>query len=179
MNKIIYFLLLIGATSTLLLGCSESDCPLIKISYAHFSFLDSQTHGSIKFTQDITVTGFIIKDVVTTQVEPDGTTTEVVVKDSLISDTLFNKPESSMSLPLSYTAKTTYVMHYTDLMKDTIEVYHEPRPYVANIECTPMVFYTVQSINYTRNALDSVVIVNPDITNEEKNNFQIFYTLPN
>ncbi|MGL4518131.1 MAG: DUF6452 family protein [Phocaeicola sp.] len=160
MNKLLYFLLLIGATSTLLLGCSESDCPLIKISYANFSFLDSETHQAVKFTQDITVTGF-------------------VVKDTLISDTLFNKPESSMSLPLSYTEKTTYVMHYTDLMKDTIEVYHQPRPFVGNIECNPMVFYTVQSVTYTRHALDSVVIVNPDITNEEKNNFQIFYSVSN
>ncbi|MGL5272568.1 MAG: DUF6452 family protein [Phocaeicola sp.] len=179
MNKLLSFILLVAATSTLLLGCSESDCPLTTTSYAHFYFLDGTTHNSIQFTGNIIVTGFINKDVVVTKVLPDGTTTEVIVKDSLINDTVFNNPQNSMSLPLSYTTKTTYVMHYTELMKDTIKVYHEPIPFVGNIDCKPMIFYTVERIEYTTNSLDSIVIVNPDINNEEKNNFKIFYTTGN
>lgn len=179
MNKLLSFILLLGVASTFLLGCSESDCPLTTTSYAHFSFLDSETHNSIQFTENITVTGFINKDVIVTEVLPDGSTTEVIVKDSLINDTVFNNPQNSMSVPLSYTTKTTYVMHYTELMKDTIKVYHKPTPFVSNIDCNPMIFYKVEHIEYTTNALDSIVIVNPDINNEEKNNFQIFYTTGN
>lgn len=40
-----------------------------------------------------------------------------------------------------------------------------------------MMFYQVENINYTTNSLDSVVIVNPDINNEEKKNFNIYYTI--
>ncbi|MGL5979980.1 MAG: DUF6452 family protein [Phocaeicola sp.] len=159
MKNFSFFILLIGVINLLIVGCNESDCPLFKTSHAHFSFLDSQTHNPVKLKDSVVVIGFIIRG------------------DTVASDTVFNRPETSMSLPLSYTTKTTYVMHYDKVLKDTIEVYHEPIPFVSNIDCKPMVFYHVERINYTRNALDSIVTVNPDINNEEKNNFQIYYTV--
>jgi hypothetical protein len=33
----------------------------------------------------------------------------------------------------------------------------------------------VENIRYTTNALDSVKLINPEITNEEKVNFHIYY----
>ena len=38
-----------------------------------------------------------------------------------------------------------------------------------------MMHYQVEKLRYTTNALDSVTIVNPEITHEEKNNFNIYY----
>ncbi|MGL4851513.1 MAG: DUF6452 family protein [Phocaeicola sp.] len=177
MKRLPLLSLFTAALGTILLGCNESDCSLSRTSYANFSFLDSESHAAVTFTEDIVVTGFIYADVVVKEELPDGSIVETVVKDSLLSDTLYNRPQNSMSLPLSYTTKTTYVMHYTERMKDTIELYHKPIPFVSHIECSPMIFYQVEGINYTTNALDSIVIVNPDINNEEKNNFQIYYTL--
>ena len=55
-----------------------------------------------------------------------------------MNDTIFNKAESSMSLPLSYTSKTTYVLHYTEKMRDTITLIHQNIPYLQNIECGTM-----------------------------------------
>ena len=142
----------------LLSSCSsEAECPLSSISLARFNFLDSQTHAGVKLTNGATVTGIATND----------GKAEV--------DTVFNKAESYMTVPLSYTDRTTYVIHYTETMRDTIELKHENRPFVSDIECPAMMFFEVESMRYTTNALDSVKLVNPEITNEEKVNFYIYY----
>lgn len=80
-----------------------------------------------------------------------------------------------MSLPLSYTSQTTFVMHYSETLCDTIELTHKNLPFVSNIECGTLMFHEVESMRYTTNVLDSVVLVNPNIDNEEKTNFNIYY----
>lgn len=138
-------------------SCGESDCSLTTISYAHFDFLDSKTHASVQITNGATITGIIESG------------------DSILTDTLFNLAQTSMSLPLSYTNQTTYVMHYSETLRDTIEVKHKTIPFVSDIECGTMVHYYVEGLRYTTNALDSVVLINPEITNEERKNFNIYY----
>lgn len=157
MKKIPQILVALLMACHFLAGCSENDCPLTTVSLARFSFLDSRTHAAVSFTQDITVTGI------------------VYTGDTLDIDTVFNKPQNYMSVPLSFTDKTTYVMHYTDVMRDTIEVVHKSTPYVSDIDCVPMMFYEIESIRYTTNALDSITLVNRTVTNEERNNFNIYY----
>lgn len=161
-------LLLLITVSTLMQSCGESDCPLTTNSFAHFDFLDAETHQAVKFSPAFDVTGFITTDVIVRDTLEDGTIKETVVKDSLMNDTIFNKAESSMSLPLSYTSKTTYVLHYTEKMRDTITLIHQNIPYLQNIECGTMMFYKVEDIKYTTYNLKSIEIVNSDINNEEK-----------
>ena len=155
MKKTPFYILLLIGLCYIVQGCGESECPLSTTSYARFDFLDSKTHAAIKFTQRVTITGI-------SQVE-----------DKILEDTLFNLAESSMSLPLSYTQKTTYVMHYSEVMRDTIEVTHKNIPFVSDIECGTLMHYRVEGFRYTTNALDSVVLINPEITHEEKRNFNI------
>ena len=170
-------LLLLITVSTLMQSCGESDCPLTTNSFAHFDFLDAETHQAVKFSPAFDVTGFITTDVIVRDTLEDGTIKETVVKDSLMNDTIFNKAESSMSLPLSYTSKTTYVLHYTEKMRDTITLIHQNIPYLQNIECGTMMFYKVEDIKYTTYNLKSIEIVNSDINNEEKKNFNIYYVV--
>lgn len=158
MKKISFLILpLIVACCISIQSCGESDCSLTTNSYARFDFLDSKTHAAVKISNGVTVTGIS------------------QVNDSLLVDTLFNLAESSMSLPLSYTSRTTYVMHYSETLRDTIEVKHKTTPFVSNIECGTVMHYYVDGLRYTTNALDSVVLINPEITNEEKKNFNIYY----
>ncbi len=175
MRKLPFLLFILISFGYLLQSCSESDCPLTTAALGHFDFIDSKTHSSVSLKSGITVTGFITRDVTVRDTLEDGSIKEWVVKDSVISDTLYNSPTTSMSLPLSYTSKTTYVIHYTALMRDTITLDYKSIPYLDNIECGTMMFYNVNSVKYTTNVLDSVVIVNPDINNEEKRNFYIYY----
>lgn len=138
-------------------SCGESECPLTTVSLARFDFLDSETHGGVGITSGATITGI------------------VQLEDTILTDTIYNKAETSMSLPLSYTNRTTYVMHYTETIRDTIELTHKNIPFVSDIECGTMMFYKVESVKYTTYALDSVVIINPNINNEEKKNFNIYF----
>ena len=69
-------------------GCdSETECPLNSVSLARFNFMDSKTHAAVKLTNGVTVTGMAISD----------GKAEV--------DTVFNKAESYMSVPLSLQTK--------------------------------------------------------------------------
>ena len=152
------FLLPFLLLALLLSGCGrEAECSLNSVSLARFDFRDSQTHASVKLTNGADVTGTIW-----TNGQAETTT-------------VFNKAESYMTVPLSYTDRTTYVIHYTETMRDTIELKHKNFPFVSDIECPAMMFFEVKGIRYTTNALDSVKLVNPEITNEEKVNFHIYY----
>lgn len=157
MKKIPFYILLLIGLCGFIQGCGESECPLTTVSYARFDFLDSKTHAAVGFTQGVTVTGI-------SQVEGE-----------LLEDTLFNLAQASMSLPLSYTDKTSYVMHYSETLRDTIVVAHKNIPFVSDIECGTMMHYHVEGLRYTTNVLDSVVLINPDITHEEKKNFNVYY----
>ena len=155
MRRII-FLLSIGLA--LLLSCEgEPECPLNSTSLARFEFLDSRTHASVKLTNGATVTGIATVDGVA----------EV--------DTVFNQAESYMSVPLSYTDQTTYVIHYTETMRDTIVLKHKNIPFVSDIECPALMLYEVEGMSYTTNALDSIKLINAEITYEEAINFHIYY----
>lgn len=157
MKKIPFYILLLIGLCGFIQGCGESECPLTTVSYARFDFLDSKTHAAVGFTQGVTITGI-------SQVEGE-----------LLEDTLFNLAQSSMSLPLSYTDKTSYVIHYSETLRDTIEVMHKNIPFVSDIECGTLMHYQVERFRYTTNALDSVVLINPEITHEEKKNFNVYY----
>lgn len=157
MKKIPFYILLLIGLCGFVQGCGESECPLTTVSYARFDFLDSKTHAAVGFTQGVTITGI-------SQVEGE-----------LLEDTLFNLAQSSMSLPLSYTNKTSYVIHYSETLRDTIEVMHKNIPFVSDIECGTLMHYQVERFRYTTNALDSVVLINPEITHEEKKNFNVYY----
>lgn len=156
MKKYLFFFSFL--LTVLLSGCEgEAECPLNSVAQARFNFLDSKTHTAVKLTHGATVTGIV---------SIDG---------SAEADTVFNQAESYMSVPLSYTDRTTYVIHYTETMRDTIELKHKNHPFVSDIECPTMMFFEVENLRYTTNALDSVKLVNPEITNEEKVNFHIYY----
>lgn len=148
---------LLAGIAILLIACEEDPCSLTTQSVARFDFRDSQTRQGVTLTQGATVTGI------------------ATIADTLNVDTVFNQAKNYMSVPLSFTDKTTYVIHYTELMRDTIRVTHNNFPYVSNIECGAVMHYQIEGLSYTTNALDSVTIQNPLITNEETTNFYIYF----
>ena len=175
MRRLPFLLLLLIAVGFIFNGCNNNNCPLTTVALGHFDFLDSKTHQQVSFSSDVVVTGFTRADVTVYDILANGDTVWRVVKDSLLNDTVYNKPTTSMSLPLSFNANTTYVIHYTSTMRDTIVLEHTNIPFVENIDCGTLMFYKVKSIKYTTNVLDSIVMVNPDINNEEKSNFYLYY----
>lgn len=157
MKKLITLLFPFLMSCLLIQSCGESDCSLSTVSYARFDFLDSKTHKAVSLTDGAIITGI------------------TTIEGTLIADTVFNRAESYMSVPLSYTNQTMYVMHYSETISDTIWLTHKNIPFVGDIECGSMMFYQVEDLSYTTNVLDSIILVNPDINNEEKKNFNIYY----
>lgn len=158
MKKREYLFIILSSLLALLPGCAgDTNCPLSSVSVARFDFRDSKTHAAVQLTNGATVTGIALVD------------------GELDIDTVFNQAQKYMSVPLSYTDRTTYVIHYTETLRDTIELTHRNIPFVSDIECPAIMRYEVESMRYTTNALDSVKLVNPHITNEETINFNIYY----
>ncbi len=164
-------------------GCEVENCPPNAMTYAHFTLSD-QNGNTFNTSDTITVIGQTEADVTVYDTLADGTLRQRVVTDSLISDTIINRESaaSSFSLPLSYADYTRFIFSYASLGatyrgKDTVTVEHRNIPYFTNLDCGSMMFYEITKASFTRHRLDSVVITNPNINNNEKENFKIYFTV--
>ena len=140
-------------------SCEVENCPPNALTYAVFVIKDG-TGATAAFADTISIIG-VMED-------EDG---------NLVNDTLVNKDvdESSFSLPLSYADETRFVFIYYDESTDTITVTHRNIPYFFNVDCGSMMYYEVTGVETTFHQIDSIVLVNANITNNETENFYIYY----
>ena len=141
-------------------ACEVENCPPNALAYAVFTIKDG-TGADVEFSDELSVIGIMVLE--------DG---EEVV------DTLVNEEDdvSSLSLPLSYSNVTKFVLVYADdAGTDTITITHRNIPYYFNVDCGTMMYYEVEDLQTTYYQIDSVVIVNPNIDNYETENFYIYY----
>ena len=141
----------------IVLGCSTIDCPLNNRVYAKYKLA-----GEVK-TLNKTLT--IAADL------GDG-------NDSVI----INKAEKtdSFELPMSYSMPidTFYIdiNGTTTNLRDTIAVTKTDMPHFESVDCSPAIFHKITAINYTQHAIDSIVIKQPNVTNNvTKSNFFIYF----
>ena len=161
-------------------SCEVDNCPPNARAFAHFAFTDDKGNA-IKLLDTLTVIGEITANVKVEEKQPDGSVTERIVYDSLIRDTLINllSDIDHIKVPLSYQPNTKLVLEYKQQKRaDTIKLEHQNKPYFYNIDCGTMMFYEVTSIEATNRVLDSISITNPNIDNNEKENFKIHFTTP-
>lgn len=164
-------------------SCEVENCPPNAMTYAHFTLSDQ--YGKTFSTSDtITVIGQTQADVTVYDTLADGTLRPRVVTDSLIADTIVNRESaaSSFSIPLSYADHTRLIFSYSSLGAafkgtDTVTVTHRNIPYFTNLDCGSMMFYEITKATFTRHRLDSVVVTNPNIDNNEKENIKIYFTV--
>lgn len=141
-------------------ACEVENCPPNALAFAHFSFVD-QYGRSVSYTDTLTVIG------------------QIDSGDSIINDTLINRETevSELSVPLSYGTQTRFILSYNRRSRDVITINHRNIPYFMNLDCGTMMFYEVTSAESTSRMLDSLVITNPNIDNNEKENFKIYFTV--
>ena len=150
-------LLFIGLlVCSLLAGsCSGSDCSLGGEPMLRFTFINSRTHAPVKLFDSLSVTAL-------------DTDTILINRDKHI---------DHISLPLSYTApQTTFVLHYSRLLQDTIRLTHENSPHFISTDCGIAMFHKLTNITYTQILIDSIRLVNSDVNDYEKENYRIYYT---
>ena len=141
-------------------ACEVENCPPNALAFAHFSFVD-QYGRAVMYTDTLTVIG------------------QIDSGDSTINDTLINRDTEigELSIPLSYGEQTRFILSYNGRSRDVITVNHRNIPYFMNLDCGTMMFYEVTSAESTTRMLDSLVITNPNIDNNEKENFKIYFTV--
>lgn len=83
---------------------------------------------------------------------------------------------NTLTLPLSYGETTRFIFKYNRQGQDVITIKHRNIPYFINLDCGTMMFYEVLEATSTNRMMDSLVTTNPNIDNNEKENFKLYFT---
>lgn len=83
---------------------------------------------------------------------------------------------STFKVPLSYSDQTSFIINYNGEQQDYITIKHRNIPYFMSVDCGTMMFHEVTEVTHSY-GIDSIVIVNPNIDNYEKENFRIYFTV--
>lgn len=138
-------------SSFLLTSCTSIDCSLNSLVLTQYQFTSSDG-------QVLTLL--------------DSLTVSTTRKDG--KDTLFNKGSniSSFYLPISYShPEDEFVFHFDgDSLHraDTLWIKKDDIPHFESVDCNASFFHKLTDIRCTHNLLDSVVIINPSVTNDDQ-----------
>ena len=136
-------------------ACSDSDCSLGGRPSVRFAFVNSLNRAPVSLFDSLTVTAFDTDSVLVNR----------------------ERGIDHVTLPLSYSASTTtFVLHYSRFLRDTITVMHTNHPHFISIDCGISMFYHLDGLEHTSILLDSIQLIDPDIDDNEKNNYRIYYT---
>lgn len=150
-----FIALLAGAL--LIVGCSTIDCPLNNRVYSKYKLAGNVTTLNSKMS-------------ITANLHNGN--------DSVI----INQAEKtdSFELPMSYSMPID--TFYVDIKgsaqsyRDTIAVTKTDIPHFESVDCSPAIFHKITAINYTQHTIDSIVINQPNVTNNvTKSTFLIYF----
>ena len=155
-------LLLAAAAMMLAVSCASIDCPMDSLVYTQYQLRTAS--GAVDTLADtLTISTARI----------DGQDSVLINQDVNITE---------FSLPISYAqAQDVFFIETKDSVAetvwlDTVTVTKEDHPHFESVDCSPAYFHTLTGVSYTRNALDSVVIVNPDVNYDtSKKHFHIYF----
>ena len=177
------------------IGCESNDCLLSSESYCSMSFVDGQGK-SVKLLDTLTVS-VNLNERDTTYIYRCDTDTVVSVSpvDSLlgkgyelwlsierVKGVLLNRKSEAdrLEIPLSFTAeRDTFFFQYSARLADTVWVEHLNHPYFSSMDCGTVMHYRIKSISSTHHLIDSIQVVEPEVTNMLKENVKIYYTVSN
>lgn len=134
-----------------LLSCSTIDCPVNSLVETKYEFYSS-TGETLTLLDTLTVV----------TARQDGI------------DTVFNKGSniSSFSLPISYShPEDVFVFRFKGdgwQTADTVWIKKEDYPHFESVDCNPLFYHNLTAVKCTHNLLDSIVIKNPSVTNDNQ-----------
>jgi len=160
MKKRLKKVLMMLTAFLLLTGCSSVDCQM-----------GSKIAATYELAGDITT----LSDTLTVY------TTRANETDTILLNKLSGA--SSFSLPVSYSnpADTLYFLlqNETGFTIDTVAVSKIDQPSFKSIDCTPLFTHIVTQVEYTRHAIDSIVINNRTITYDSSQSHFLVYLKSN
>lgn len=131
-------------------SCSSVDCPLNSLVYTQYQLMTPE--GKVDTLAD-TLT-------ISTN-RSDGTDSVLINK---------NVSTTEFYLPISYSQpQDVFFFETKDTLTgtstfDTLTVVKEDRPHFESVDCYPLYFHTITAVSTTTNAVDSAVIINPDVS---------------
>lgn len=137
----------------LLAACSSVDCPLNNTVYTNYKLMGTVT--TLPDTLTITTT------------RTDG-------YDSVLINRQVNT--DSFSLPMSYgrAADTLYI--HVNALVDTLRIEKTNTPHFESVDCGVAYFHTITGVQYTRHAIDSIVINHKDVNYDATHqHFHIYF----
>lgn len=154
MRKLIYVIIF----TMFLAACSTVDCPLNSYVGTYYKLKGSVSKLPLPLT------------IITPRNE---------FGDTVLLNQLNNA--DSFALPMSYSAPSD--MLYFSFQKgegqtlaDTIEIFKSDVPHFESVDCSPAIFHKITGINTTHNAIDSIVINNPNVNYDySKAHFYIYF----
>ena len=162
----IIFIAITLLATFILNSCEGESCPPNAMAYAKFTMVNQ--HGTaVAPTVPTSIIGQITTDVTVYDTLENGEIIERIVEDSVINDTLINK-ESNLS--------TTFIINYNGEQQDYITIKHRNIPYFMSVDCGTMMFHEATEVTHS-NGIDSIVTINANIDNYEKENFRIYFTV--
>ena len=152
-------LFLFPFSSFLITSCTSIECSINNLVRTRFQFTDS-VGDSISLMDTLTVV----------TVRKDGSPTVIFTSDSVI----YNKGVGACKfhLPISHNhPEDELVFHYDGEnfhQADTLWIAKDDIPHFESVDCNASYFHHLTSVRHTHNCLDSVVIVNPSVTNDDQ-----------
>lgn len=135
-HLIIYSLLLL-----IVAGCTSQDCPLNNLVFCNY-----QLQGEVTTLPDtLTITAARMEG-----------------NDSVLINQQVNT--DSFSLPMSYWQPEDVFFFQCNSIRDTVRVEKENHPHFESTDCGPNYFHTITRVRFTRNAIDTIVINNKEVT---------------
>ena len=145
--------------SLLFFSCSTIDCPFNAFVYSKYKLA-----GDVEKLSDyLTVS---INKIDGTDNDLLNSITEV---DSFMLPMSYSQPEDVL-----YFNRTSGEMS----VKDTVVVKKQNIPHFESIDCNPAYFHRIENVRYTHHGIDSIVILNKNVTyDDSKTHFQIYFKI--
>lgn len=125
----------------IVMGCSSVDCPLNNLVFCNYKLMGEVT--TLPDTLTISTT------------RHDG-------MDSVLINQQVNT--DPFSLPVSFWQDVDVLYFQCNQLRDTVRVMKENHPHFESTDCGPNYFHTITAVRSTRNAIDSIVINNKEVT---------------
>lgn len=152
--------------SILLTSCESFNCPLNNTVASVYNFYaaNRNTKGELITGTSVSVT--------------DTITISAIDLDSVIANRLNNA--STVSLPMSfYNATDSLCWLFTDsegrTATDTIIIHKSNLHHFDDPSCPIQVWHHIDSIYFSRNIIDTIIVANADVNYDGLENFQIYF----
>ena len=159
MRKLLFFFVALW-----LAACSTIDCPVQNIVSVQYEIRDKAGAAlSIKDTLSVVTTRLdgsnILLDITT-----------LLNGQNVILNKLIDR--SAFSLPISYSHPEDVLFFcFTDTVKtvvDTVWIEKDDIPHFESVDCSAAFFHELKGVRFTRNAIDSLVLLNKSVTYDQE-----------